>query len=121
MKNQFQHGQGPARDAHIDHRQIAELLTRSTNHLDEGVVSALRQARTVALQKQRVHEHVFSLSTIGHRVHNLRPHSTHQWVAAVIVLAAIVFGMATYWQQDQQNPDLEILTGDLPIDVFVDK
>ncbi len=115
MKKQFQQG----RESH--HQQIAKLLSRSTEQLDQTVVSALRQARTVALQKQRIHEPVFSLSTIGHRAHNLIPHSAQQWLAATIVLAAIVFGMATYWQQDHQNPDLEILTGDLPIDVFVDK
>ena len=107
----------------IDHREIAGLLSRSADQLDDSVVSALRQARSVALQKQRVHEPVFSLNAIGHRAHNLMPHSAHQWVAATIVLAAIVFGMANYWQngQDRQNLDIAILTDDLPIDVFVDK
>lgn len=117
MKKRFQQG----RVSYINHQQIAGLLSRSADQLDEGVMSSLRQARTVALQKQRLHEPVFSLSTIGHRAHNMMPHSTQQWIAAVIVLAAIVFGATSYWQQDHQNPDLEILTGDLPIDVFVDQ
>ncbi len=116
MKNQFQQG-------HIDHRQIAALLTQSTHHLDEDVVSALGKTRALALQKQRVHAPAFSLSTIGHRAHSLLPHSTQQWVAAAVVFAAVILGVATYWpnNQDHQNLDLAILTSDLPIDEFVDK
>ncbi len=119
MNNQHQRGQ----KSPINHRQIAALLSRSAEQLDEDVVSSLRQARAVALQKQRAHAPVFSLSTIGHRAHNLIPHTAHQWLAATVVLAAIVFGMADYWQstQDKQNLDIAILTDDLPIDVFVDK
>jgi len=70
-----------------------------------------------------MHEPVFSMSAIGHRAHNLLPHSTHQWVAAVIVLVAIVSGAAVFWtnMQERQNPDMAILTGDMPMDAFVDK
>ncbi|MFA6970233.1 MAG: DUF3619 family protein [Gallionella sp.] len=106
---------------HINHQHIARLLTRSTEQLDEDIVSALRQARTVALQKQRIHEPVFSLSAIGHRAHHLMPHSPHQWLAATILLAAIVVGAIGYWQNAQVPVDIEILTDDMPIDVFVDK
>ena len=108
---------------HINHQHIAKLLTHGAEQLDGSVVSALRQARTVALQKQRIHEPVFSLSAIGHRAHHLMPHSTHQWVATAILIAAVVVGMAGYWQNahDHQNLDIEILTSDLPIEVFVDK
>ena len=115
------HQQG--RESQKNHQHIATLLSRSAEQLDEDVVSALREARAIALQKQRAHAPVFSLSTIGHRAHNLIPHTAHQWLAATVVLAAIVFGMADYWQstQDKQNLDIAILTDDLPIDVFVDK
>ena len=105
----------------LNHQHIARLLTRSTEQLDDQIVSALSQARTVALQKQRVHEPVFSLSAVGHRAHGLMPHSTHQWVAVTILLAAIVVGVAGYWQNTQVPQDIDILTDDLPIEVFVDQ
>lgn len=105
----------------VDHQYIAGLLTRSTEQLDEQILSALRNARTVALQKQRVHEPVFSLSAIGHRAHSLMPHSTNQWVAAAILFAAVLVGVAGYWQNSQVPQDMDILTDDLPIEVFVDQ
>ena len=116
MKNQFQ-------QRHIGHQQIASLLTQSTHHLDDGIVSALDQRRALALQKQRVHAPVFSLGMAGHRAHALLPHSTQQWVAAAVVFAAVIFGVATYWPntQDHQNLDLAILTSEQPIDAFVDR
>ncbi len=104
---------------HINHQHIAKLLTHGTEQLDQDIVSALRQARTVALQKQRIHEPVFSLSAIGHRAHI--PHTTSQWVATGILLAAIIVGAIGYWQNTQVPVDLEILTDDLPIEVFVDQ
>jgi hypothetical protein len=106
---------------HINHAHVAELLTRSSEQLDDEIVAALREARTVALQKQRVHAPVFSLSTVGHRAHHLIPHTTHQWVAtAILAIALIAGGVADYLQQTQVPLDLEILTDDLPMEVFVD-
>ena len=111
------------KQSQIDHKQIAALLTQSAQQLDEDIVSALGEKRAQALQKQRVREPAFSFSAIGHRAHNLMPHSTNQWVAAAIVLVAIISGAAVFWSnmQDHQNPDMAILTGDMPLDAFVDK
>lgn len=123
MNKKFQDGQ--RRESHVNHQKISMLLTRGAEQLDEGILSALRDARTLALQKQRVFEPVFSLNTIGHRAHNLIPHSAPQWVITAIFVAAVVFGITDYWHntQDHQGSqlDIEILTSDLPIDVFVDK
>lgn len=105
---------------HINHKRIAALLTHSTGQLDSRIVASLSQVRTVALQKQRRHEPAFSLSAIGHRAHNLMPHSTQQWVAATILLAALLVGVADYWQNTQVPLDVDILTDDLPIEVFLD-
>ncbi|MFA6922138.1 MAG: DUF3619 family protein [Gallionella sp.] len=105
---------------HINHQQIAELLTSSTGQLDAHIVSSLREARALALQKQRVAEPVFSLSAAGHHVHI--PHTTHQWVAVAILLAALVAGVTGYWQNSQiPQDDIDILTDELPIEVFVDQ
>ncbi len=104
---------------HINHQHIARLLTHSTEQLDGNVVSALQQARAVALQRQRVHAPAFSLSAIGHHAH--MPHTPSQWVATAILLAAIAVGAIGYWQNAQVPVDIEILTDDLPIEVFVDQ
>lgn len=109
----------------INHEKVAELLTHGTEQLDSQVLSSLRQARAFALQKQRQPVRVFSLGTVGHRAHELMPHSTQQWVAAVILLAAIAFGVTSYWQHAQEHQhsqlDIAILTDDMPIEIFVDQ
>jgi hypothetical protein len=104
---------------HIDHQNIARLLTQSTERLDDNVLSALRQAREAALERQRVREPVFSFSAIGHHAH--MPHTPSQWVATAILLAAIIVGAFGYWQNSQTPEDLDILTDDLPIEAFVDQ
>ncbi len=106
----------------IDHRKFAALLTQSAQQLDEDIVSALNDRRSLALQKQRASEPAFSLIGIGHKAHDLLPHRPRQWLAAAIVLVAIVMGAAVFWNniQERQNPDLAILTGDMPIDAYVD-
>ena len=105
---------------HVNHAHVAHLLTRSSEQLDDEIVAALREARTVALQKQRAHAPVFSLSTVGHRAHHLMPHTTNQWVATAILAIALIAGVADYLQQTQVPLDLDILTDDLPMEVFVD-
>lgn len=107
-----------------ENMRIIKLLTQGTEQFDARILSSLREARMVALQRQRTHHEVFSLSTIGHHAH--MPRSANQWLATVFVLATLIFGIAYYWQnmpehQNTQNLDLQILTDDLPIDVFVDK
>jgi len=103
----------------IKHRQIAQLLTKSCDQLDEQVLSQLRQARSIALQKQSVHAPVFLLSTAGHRAH--LPHTPQQWMATAVLLAVIAIGAYGYWQHSQVPVDLEILTDAMPIDAFVDQ
>jgi len=112
------------KDTHnINHRRIAELLNRSAGQLDPQIVASLHQASAAALQKQGAHQHAFSLSTIGHRAHKIMPHSANQWLATTVLLAAIAFSIADYLQQspDQHNLDIDILTDELPIEVFVDQ
>jgi len=103
--------------------RIAELLTRAAQQLDDNTVAILRQARNAALERQSRSKPVFALST-GHGVRWLMPHSAHQWVATVILLAAILFGGIGYWHHSHENDlihlDTAILTDDLPLEVFVD-
>lgn len=106
---------------HINPQQITKLLTRSTEQMDVTVLTSLSQARAVALQKQRKTAPVFSLSAVGQRAHHLMPHSTNQWVATGVLCAALIAAVAGYWQGTQAPLDMEILTDDLPIEVFVDQ
>lgn len=101
--------------------QIAKLLTQGSEQLDAQILSSLRESRMHALQKQRVTEHAYTLSAIGHRAMGMKPHTPQQWVAATILLAALVMAVAGYWQNLQEPPDIDILTDDLPIEVFVDQ
>ena len=101
--------------------RIAKLLTRAAQQLDDNTVAALRQARNVALQRQSLSKPVFALST-GHNIRWLLPHSTQQWMAAIILFVAILFGGVSYWrhENDLSHLDTAILTDDLPLEVFVD-
>lgn len=102
---------------------IAKLLTQATQQLDASTVDALRRARNVALERQLQNKPVFALNT-EHGAHWLIPHSTHQWVAAIILLVAILFGGVNYWQHTQEHElahlDTAILTDDMPLEIFVD-
>lgn len=107
-----------------DNRKIAQLLTQACDQLDAHTVASLQQARTIALQKQRISVPAFSLASIGHHIH--LPRSSNQWLVATLVLATLVFGMADYWYAAQErqyhhNLDIEILTDDLPLEVFLDQ
>ena len=108
---------------HISHRQIASLLTQSSEQLDDSVLTSLRQARNAALQKQRAHAPAFSLSTVGHYLH--MPHTSGQWLAAAILIATLMIGATGYWHHTQElqsnHLDIQILTDDLPIEVFIDQ
>lgn len=102
---------------------IAKLLTQAAQQLDTNTVEALRRARNVALERQSHKKPVFALST-GHGAHWLIPHSTHQWVAAIILFVTILFGGVNYWQHTQEHDmahlDTAILTDDMPLEIFVD-
>ena len=101
--------------------RIAQLLTRAAQQLDDDTVTALRRARNVALGKQSLSRPVFALST-AHNIRWLMPHSAHQWMVAIILFVAILFGGVSYWQHenDMSHLDAAILTDDLPLEVFVD-
>lgn len=103
--------------------RIAQLLICAAQQLDDNTVAALRRARGIALERQSLSKPVFVLST-GYGIRWLLPHSAHQWVATIILLAAMLFGGVSYWQHAHENAlahlDAAILTDDLPLEVFVD-
>jgi hypothetical protein len=111
----------------INPEKIAQLLTKSTQHLNKATLSALANSRENALQRQGARAPAFSLAS--HSAHTsarwggrLISHATQIWIATGL-LAIVLLAGTSYWQhvQEQQNDDTDvaILTGDLPIDVFV--
>jgi hypothetical protein len=103
--------------------RIARLLTRATQQLDENTAAALRRVRNIALERQAPGKPAFALSA-GHGLHWPIPHFPHQWVAAVILLAAILLGGVSYWEHAHEDRmgrlDAAILADELPLEVFID-
>lgn len=106
--------------------QVRQLLNRSAAQLDDTRLSALRQARNQALQRHT--EQVRALAVAGHgrSAGSFNPVMLHRFimrVGAILLAAGLVSGIA-YWYKspvkDNSDVDIAILTGDLPLKVFVD-
>ncbi len=107
--------------------QIAQLLTQSTRQLDASTLSSLVDARQNALKRQ-VRMPVFAFTpasahTSARWTDRVTPHSTQQWIAIGLLVAALV-AATSFWRHSQEQQiselDVAILTDDLPIEVFVD-
>jgi uncharacterized protein len=111
----------------LNPEKIAQLLTKSTQQLDETTLSALADARRNALKHQSARAPIFTLASASAHTSvrwadRLVPHSVQPWIAAGL-LAVILLAGTGYWQhvKEQQidETDVAILTSDLPIEVFV--
>lgn len=107
--------------------KVIQLLIKSTQKLDGATISALASARQKALKRHSVRVPVLKLASASdhtsvHWIDRMIPHAAIPWVAAGL-LAAILLAGTGYWQhfQEQQidETDVAILTGDLPIEVYV--
>lgn len=103
--------------------RIAQMLTQATQQLDNDTVAALHRARNRALARQTARRPVFALDA-GHNIHWPMPHTSRQWMAAAVLLAALAGGIS-YWhhahEHDASHLDIAILTDDLPMEVFIDR
>jgi hypothetical protein len=96
---------------------IRQLLNRSLTQLDQPTLASLRLAREQALQHQASSNGAYTLWQFA---------ATRQaavaWFAAVLMVIGLSGGITYYWQQTQDNSeiDLAILTDDMPINVYVD-
>jgi hypothetical protein len=102
---------------------VTKLLTCASQQLDDGVVSALRRAHGVAMERQLLKKPVFVLDT-QEGAHWLVPHSVHQWAAMAILFVMIIFSGINGWQHAQRydlsHLDVEILVDDMPLEIFID-
>ena len=111
----------------LNPEKVVQLLTKSTQQLDNSTLSKLANARRNSLERQSARVPVLTLTSgSGHSsvrwTDRLVPHSATPWIAAGLLVAILLAG-TSYWQhvQEQQisDTDVAILTSDLPIEVFV--
>lgn len=106
----------------LDPQKIIQILDLSAQDLDQTTLSGLQQARAKALQKQASKAHVLQLA--GHQwTELLVPHSLQQWAIAILLVLAVFAGGGMWWQHSQQHHielDEQILTDELPIEIFID-
>jgi reverse gyrase len=104
---------------------VKQQLNRALSEIDLATLSSLRRARMQALDHYEAGRVTNpALAWINEHMHR-HPSSHHhkpQLLIGAILIACLLGGFA-YWQQtndDTTDVDIEILTGDMPIHVFVD-
>ena len=109
----------------LSHTTIKQLLNRSLTQLEQPTLARLRDARVQALARFEARRTTPAFAWAGMSVGHAAAtrHKPHFWPAAIL-FAALLFGVAAYWQQlakhDTADLDIAILTDDLPIHVYVD-
>jgi len=95
---------------------IRQLLNRSLGQLDQPALASLRHAREQALQRHTPGGVYGRWQLVATR------NAAVAWFAAVLMVIGLSGGVTYYWQQTQDNSeiDLAILTDDMPVDVYVD-
>ncbi len=113
----------------MEFRSIKQLLNRSLEQIDQSTFADLDAARTRALN---CHE-ACATATLPlfawpgvHVIQHVstRLHKICNWTGILLLAACISNGIVYYWQEtmdnNASNDDIEILTGDLPIEYFLE-
>ena len=106
--------------------KIAEQLEQGANQLKPGALRRLEAARGIALQQYLAEP---ELGVTGARHAVPWPRHSQLFSARLLLPLALVLlslGGIIYWQTAKQNNDVEdidthLLTGDLPINAYLDK
>ncbi len=114
----------------MNEREFASKITQQLNctlELDPSTLARLKAARTQALARQRTTQPAFVLAWADAVVGRLSGNPASAGIALVgTVLIAALIGLQYYWQQTPSVEEIEeidaaILTGDLPINAYLDK
>ena len=105
----------------IHSEQIRQLLNRSLARLEPPVLARLSDAREQALARHDAHSNAPAFAWAGHW-HATDSHRKSHYLAAAVLLFALLLSGVTYWHQehDVSEVDIAILTDELPIEVYVD-
>jgi len=111
----------------INTNLIKELLDTSASQLSPDTLDKLRIARTRALDHQRVRHSVPVLAWLGHytdKHDSFNMSKPMNWAVAALFVACLISGASIWQSYTSENEinelDISILTGDLPIHVYVD-
>lgn len=107
----------------LDPKKITQLLDQSTRQLDGEILSALQQSRAQALQRQATPAQALRFAGNGW-AHLPLPRSARQWITIGLLALALASGANLWWQHTRHqqiiDTDVDILTDELPIELFVD-
>lgn len=106
---------------------IKEILDTSTRQLKPATLEKLHSARSRALDHQRIRSTAPVLAWLGHhsgKSDTFNMSKPMNWAIAAL-FAAFLIGGSTIWQhysteREINELDVAILTGDLPIHVYLD-
>lgn len=107
----------------LTNKEIGHLLNRSANQLDRTILNDLHAARHRALLSQRASAPIWVSQHGTLHGHLQLPPRTLNWIIAIVVATLLVVNL-NYWERvydhDHSDIDVQILTDDLPVDMYVD-
>lgn len=108
----------------LNHEKIKHLLNRSVIRLEQPVLARLRNAQDLALLRYEARRASPTFAWAGNFTDAGGTPQKIRFLAAAVLLAAILLGAASYWNQvadnDTSDVDIAILTDDLPMHVYID-
>lgn len=104
---------------------VKQLLNRSLAQLDQSTLTRLRSAREQALDHYAAHRTTLPLHAwAGEHAIWRAPGYRSYYRIGLLLLVLSLFSSIVYWQQtldnDTSSEDIAILTGDLPIQFYID-
>jgi hypothetical protein len=111
----------------LNTREVGRLLNHSTDQLDQKTLNKLQSARRTALKYQQKEPQASLLAWLAqHGLINLHSSLAHKTLGfgitmlLIVVLVGSVFYSQHIIERDHAEIDIAILTGDLPVGIFVD-
>jgi hypothetical protein len=107
----------------LTNKEIGRLLDQSANQLNRSTLNDLHTARQHALQRQRVSVTTWVSQNGMLHGHLQLSQRALNWIIAAVVASLLVINL-TYWdrmsEHDHSDIDIQILTDELPVDMYVD-